>query len=86
MGQSPPADLASGSFGGAPCGATNRVRGVPTWVAVPACGPRQLGLQWSSLWATSRVRGVPKWVAVPACGSCCWCVRWGSMWGHEPCE
>ena len=44
---------ATGAFGGAPCGATKRVRGVPKW----ACGgPRKFyepchwGLIWSSLW------------------------------------
>eukprot|EP00959_Pyramimonas_sp_CCMP1952_P017339 368186-Pyramimonas_sp.AAC.1 len=36
--RSPPAACATAAFGGAPCGATNRVRGVPKWVAVPACG------------------------------------------------
>eukprot|EP00959_Pyramimonas_sp_CCMP1952_P201610 4216176-Pyramimonas_sp.AAC.1 len=31
--QSPHATCAAGAFGGASCGATNRVRGVPKWAA-----------------------------------------------------
>ena len=37
MGGGTHANPATGTFGGAPYGATNRVRGVPKWVAVPAC-------------------------------------------------
>eukprot|EP00959_Pyramimonas_sp_CCMP1952_P001485 30526-Pyramimonas_sp.AAC.1 len=55
-------DTATEDFGGAPFGATKRLRGVPTWVArthvdtaTGACG--------APLGATKRMKGVPTWVA-----------------------
>eukprot|EP00959_Pyramimonas_sp_CCMP1952_P335099 7016814-Pyramimonas_sp.AAC.1 len=52
---------ATGAFGGAPNGATKRVRGVPEWVAgrmwAPPSGP-SVDLPGD----TNCVRGVPKWV------------------------
>eukprot|EP00959_Pyramimonas_sp_CCMP1952_P251965 5264681-Pyramimonas_sp.AAC.1 len=60
MGGGPRMDPAAGAFGGAPCWATIFVRGVPKWVAVPACGPCHWGLRWSSLWGREPCEGYTK--------------------------
>ena len=54
------ANCATGAFGGAPHGATNRVRGVPEWVSMRgrgACGHGHWGLRWSSLWGHEPCEG-----------------------------
>ena len=57
----PHANCATGTFGGAPSGATKRVRCVPKWVArtYANCATGTFGGAPSG--ATKRVRGVPKW-------------------------
>ena len=53
-------DCATGAFGGAPYGATNRVRGVPKWACGwrgGACGRGHWGLGWSSLWGHEPCEG-----------------------------
>ena len=53
MGGGTHANPATGTLGGAPYGATNRVRGVPKWGSMggaDACEHPHWGLRWSSLW------------------------------------
>ena len=53
MGGETHVDLATEAFGGAPYGATKRVRGVPRLTCGErgnACGLGHWGLRWSSLW------------------------------------
>ena len=55
-------DVATGAFGGTPYGATNRVKGVPKWVARTHVDPPPYGAFGGTPYgATNRVRGVPKW-------------------------
>ena len=54
-------DPATGAFGRAPYGATNRVWGVPKWLGRRHVDPA-MGAVGEAPWgATNRVRGVPKW-------------------------
>ena len=53
------ANPATRAFGGAPDGATKRVRGVPKWGGA-ACGPCHWGLRWSSLWCHETCEGCAK--------------------------
>ena len=50
----------AGAFGGAPCGATNRVRGVPKWGVEPHADAATGAFGGAPYGATKRVRGVPK--------------------------
>ena len=57
------ANVATWAFGGPPYGATNRVRGVPKWVAGTNANAATWAFGGAPYGATNRVRGVPKWVA-----------------------
>ena len=76
---------ATGAFGGAPHGATKRVRRVPKWArwwhATAATG-----LRLSSMWCHEQCEGCAKSGAVVACDCCHWGLRWSSPWGHDPRE
>ena len=65
-------------FGGAPCGGTKRVRGVPKW-AGRACGPCHWGLWWSSLWGHGTCEGCAEIGGGEACGRSHWGLRWKSL-------
>ena len=52
-------------FGGAPCGATKRVRGVPKWGVEPHANAATGAFGGAPYGATKRVRGVPKWGVEP---------------------
>ena len=52
---------ATGAFGGAPYGATNRVMGVPGCVAGTHVSAATGAFGGAPHGATNRVRGVPKW-------------------------
>ena len=85
----PHANTATGAFGGAPYGATNRVRGVPKWGSMrgaDACEHAHLGLRWSSLWGHDPREGCAEMGAVPPCERSHWGLRRSSLWGHETCE
>ena len=73
----------TGAFGGAPYGATKRVRGVPNWVCGTHAGGSTGAFGGAPYGATKRVRGVPKWVLGDACGRQHWGLRWNSLWGHD---
>ena len=82
------ADPPTGAFGGAPYGATNRVRGVPKWqcwVEETHVGPPTGAFGGAPYGATERVRGEPKRV-----GNRMWTLPLGPSVelprGHEPCE
>eukprot|EP00959_Pyramimonas_sp_CCMP1952_P196630 4111417-Pyramimonas_sp.AAC.1 len=59
MARAPHANCATGTLGGAPHGATKRVRVCRNCLS-PPCEVRHWDLRWGSLWATKRVTGVPK--------------------------
>ena len=50
------------AFGGAPYGATKRVRGMPNWVRWAHANAATGAFGGAPYGATKRVRGVPKWV------------------------
>ena len=57
------AACATGAFGGAPYGATDRVRGVPKWWSMgggDACERTHWSLRWSSLWGHEPCEGCAK--------------------------
>ena len=58
----------TGAFGGAPYGATTRVRGVLNWVCVTHAGGPVGASGGAPYGATKRVRGVPNWVCVTHAG------------------
>ena len=57
MGPSMHAGPAIGAFGGAPYGATKRVRGVPTCVARTLANCATGALRWGSLWGHETCEG-----------------------------
>eukprot|EP00959_Pyramimonas_sp_CCMP1952_P189229 3958187-Pyramimonas_sp.AAC.1 len=74
------------TFGGAPYGDTNRVRGVPTWSGGTHAKRRFRDRQRSSVWGHETCEGcvLNRWR--DACEGCKWDLRWSSMWGHETYE
>ena len=92
MGRWRHADPPAGAFGGAPYGATRRVRGAPKWGSLRgagACEHGRWGLRWSSLWGHDPCEGCPQMVSMTSGNSCergPWGLRWSSLWGHKPCE
>ena len=85
MGRGRNANPATEAFGGAPYGATNRVKGAPKW---GGAAMRALPL-WPSVelpMGPRTVSGVRQNGAGPQCEPCHWDLRWSSLWGHETCE
>eukprot|EP00959_Pyramimonas_sp_CCMP1952_P239706 5009252-Pyramimonas_sp.AAC.1 len=60
MGVEPHAGAATGAFGGALYGATQRVRGVLEWGVEPHAGAAAGAFGGAPYGATKRVRGVPE--------------------------
>ena len=79
-------NAATGAFGGAPYGATNRVRGVPKWVARTHVDSATGAFGGAPYGATNRVMGCADMGGADACGHRHWGLRWSSQWGHETCE
>eukprot|EP00959_Pyramimonas_sp_CCMP1952_P047911 1000251-Pyramimonas_sp.AAC.1 len=73
------ASAATGALGGAPYGATERVRGVATWA-------RRCHASAATLWGQETCEGCGDMGAVVPCERSHWGPRWSSLWGHETCE
>eukprot|EP00959_Pyramimonas_sp_CCMP1952_P336947 7055894-Pyramimonas_sp.AAC.1 len=56
----PHVDMDTGAFGGAPRGATHRVKGVPTGAGRPRVGTASEDFDGAPHWVTECLRGVPK--------------------------
>eukprot|EP00959_Pyramimonas_sp_CCMP1952_P187397 3918483-Pyramimonas_sp.AAC.1 len=76
------AGAATGALGGAPHGATMRVRGMPEWARWCHAGADTGALGEAPDGATKRVRGMPKvarWCHASAAGA----LGGAPLWGHE---
>eukprot|EP00959_Pyramimonas_sp_CCMP1952_P444874 9315368-Pyramimonas_sp.AAC.1 len=69
MGSQSHAHATRRAFGGAPCRATKRVRGVPGWRVEPLANAAG-AVGGAPYAATNRVRGVPTWVWRTHAGDC----------------
>eukprot|EP00959_Pyramimonas_sp_CCMP1952_P427398 8951274-Pyramimonas_sp.AAC.1 len=59
--------LPLGASGGAPCGATKRVRGVPEWAWRPHAQSSLEGLWWNSAWGHEAREGCAETCAAHTC-------------------
>ena len=81
----PHAAFPTGAFGGAPYGATKRVRNVPQWRG-GRMRPFPLEPLVELLMGPRNAGGVCRNGGVAAYELSHWSPRWGSLWGHETSE